>query len=229
MVGAIVLACGRGERVAGSPVLAGRTGTTLHTLPERPGKDDVDALLADVTPTGPVDRAVVVGTDADLAAVVVRLLRTERLGQVAGGFVPVTEESEVAITWDLPTDPGRALDVALGATADRVPLIRDDKGGVLVGLGRIGPLRGVAYCDDTQVLRGPAKTIRVVPGGNGVEVTVAHRGLFNRRQRSTLGRAFEVGCLPTRVVSDGVVHERPVKRWNWYRHTEDLRLIRGLT
>ena len=227
-MGAIVLACGRGSRVAGSPMLADRTGVTVHTLPARPGKDELDPLLAKVAVDGPYDRAIVVGEDADLAAVVGRLLRTERLGDVAVGYAPVIEDSEVAITWDLPLGTAAALGVALGAAPDLVPLIRDDKGGVLVGLGSIGPLRGVAYVDDTQVLRGPAKTIRVVPGGTGLEVTVAHRGLFNRKQRSTTGRAFEVGCLPTRLVRDGVAYERPVKRWHWYRHTEDLRLVRGL-
>lgn len=227
-MGAIVLACGRGGRVAGSPMLAGRAGVKVHTLPERPDKDSVDPLLAEVEVAGEYDRAVVVGDDGDLAAVVLRLLRTERLGEVAVGYAPVSDESEVCVTWDLPTDLGRALDVALGGTPDRVPLIRDDKGGVLVGLGTIGPLRGVAYCDDTQVLRGPAKTIRVVPTGTGIEVAVAHRGLFNRRERSTTGRAFEVGCLPTKVLRDGVVYERPVKKWHWYRHTEDLRLVRGI-
>jgi hypothetical protein len=226
MVGALVLACGRGGRVAESPMLAERSGIAVYTLPERPGKDDVDKLLAQVGED--FDRAIVVGEDADLNAVVVRLLRTERLGEVPVGFAPVADDSDVAITWDLPLEVGRALDVALSASPDRVPLVRDGQGGVLIGLGRIGPLRGVAYCDDTQVLRGPAKTIRVVPGGPGIDVTVAHRGLFNRKQRSTQGRAFEVGCLSTRVVRDGIAYERPVKRWNWYRHTEDLRLIRGL-
>ncbi|HEX4722889.1 MAG TPA: hypothetical protein VH333_10270 [Pseudonocardiaceae bacterium] len=228
MVGAIVLACGRGGRVAGSPMLTGRVGVKVHTLPERPDRDTVDPLLAEVGIDGEFDRAVVVGDDGDLAAVVLRLLRTERLGEVAIGYAPVIDDSEVSLTWDLPADLGRALDVALGGTPDRVPLIRDDKGGVLIGLGTIGPLRGVAYCDDTQVLRGPAKTIRVVPASNGIEVAVAHRGLFNRRQRSTTGRAFEVGCLPTKVVRDGVAYERPVKTWRWYRHTEDLRLVRGV-
>ena len=227
-MGAIVLACGRGGRVAGSPMLAGRTGVKVHTLPDRPDKDTVDPLLAEVSVGGEYDRAVVVGDDGDLNAVVLRLLRTERLGEVAVGFAPVVDDSEVAITWDLPLELGRALDVALGGSPDRVPLIRDDKGGVLVGMGRIGPLRGVAYCDDTQVLRGPAKVIRVVPAGVGLEVSVAHRGLFNRRQRTTTGRALEVGCLPTRVTRDGVAYERPVKKWHWYRHTEDLRLVRGV-
>lgn len=230
-MGAMVLACGRGGGAATSPVLVDREGVTVRVLPARPGKDDVDPLLADVGPAAEHDRIVVIGDDPDLAAVVLRLLRTERLADVPVGYVPMDADSEVAITWDLPTDRGRALDVALSAEPDRVPLIRDDNGGVLVGLGRIGPLRGVAYCDDSRILRGPAKVIRVVPhaaDGGGIEVSVAHRGLFNRRQRITHGRAVEIGCLPTRVVKDGIRHDRPVKRWNWYRHTEDLRLIRGL-
>lgn len=228
MVGAMVLACGRGERVAASPMLAGRAGITMHKAPSRPGKDDVDPLFAEIGPDAQHDRLVVVGEDADLAAVVLRLLRKERLADVPVGFVPVVDESDVTITWDLPDDPGRALDVALNAEPDRVPLVRDDNGGVLVGLGTVGPLRGVAYCDDTRVLRGPAKVIRVVPHSSGIEVTVASRGLFDRRTRTAQGRAFELGCLPTRVVADGVAHPRPVKKWHWYRHTEDLRLIRGV-
>jgi hypothetical protein len=228
MVGAMVLACGRGEGVAASPMLAGRSGITMHKLPSRPGKDDVDALFDEVGPAAEHDRLIVVGEDPDFAAVALRLLRTGHLADVPVGFVPVGGESDVAITWDLPEDTGRALDVALSAEPDRVPLVRDDNGGVLVGLGRIGPLRGVAYCDDTRVLRGPAKMIRVAPCTGGIEVTVEPRGLFNRRAKTTQGRAFELGCLPTRVVKDGVVHERPIKKWHWYRHTEDLRLIRGV-
>jgi hypothetical protein len=230
MVGAMVLACGRGGGLASSPAVSGRSGVKAVVLPERPGKDDVDPLLTDIGSDVEHDRLVVIGDDADLAAVVLRMLRAERL-DIAVGFVPLSQESDVAITWGLSGDRGRALDVALGAEPDLVPLVRDDSGGVLVGLGRIGPLRGVAYCDDTQVLRGPAKSIRVVPhaaDGGGIEVTVAHRGLFNRKAQTEHGRAFEVGCLATTVVKDGVRHDRPVKKWNWYRHTEDLRLIRGL-
>jgi hypothetical protein len=172
----------------------------------------------------------VLGEDRDLAAVVLRILRTDRLADVAVGYTPVSRTSEVALTWGLPLDGPRALELALTGEADKVPLIRDDSGGVLLGLGTIGPLRGVGYCDETQVLRGPAKQIRVSPDarGAGLEVSVLHRGLFNRRQKTTYGRALEVGCMPTTVVRDGVRHERAVKRWNWYRHTEDLRLVRGV-
>lgn len=225
-MGAMVLACGRAAGVAGSPALAGREGVRVHDVPARPGKDAVDPLLADIDPVD--DRLVVIGEDADLAAVVLRLLRTDRLAAVPVGFVPAAAGSEVVVTWGLPDGPADALAVALDAEPDRVPLVRDDAGGVLVGMGTIGPLRGVAYVDDTQVLRGPAKVLRVVPTEGGLEVTVSHRGLFNRAERTTTGRAMELGCLPTRLVRDGVPHDRPIKRWNWYRHTEDLRLVRGL-
>jgi hypothetical protein len=228
-VGSIVLACGRAGSLPVVAELAGRPDVTVTGVAtaDRAAIDPVLAELGD-------RRLVVLGRDADLAAVVLRVLRTDRLAEVAVGFVPASPGSEVALTWDLPDDPGRALEVALRGEADKVPLIRDDNGGVLVGLGTIGPVRGVGYCDDAQVLRGPAKMIRVNPYSSpdrksaGLEVAVAHRGLFNRKLKINHGRAFELGCLPATVVSDGVARERAVKRWNWYRHTEDLRLIRGV-
>jgi hypothetical protein len=229
-VGAIVLACGGAGGAGGLPIvtdlLTERENVELRTAPAQPGKAEVDPLLGELGDR----RLVVIGADGDLAAVVLRLLRTERLADVVVGFVPTSSASEVALTWDLPTDFGRAVDVALGGDADRVPLVRDDQGGILVGLGTIGPLRGVGYCDDERVLRGPAKLIRVSPAssGPGLDVLITHRGLFNRRTKSYQGRAFELGCLPTRVTSDGIPRAKPVKRWNWYRHTEDLRLARGL-
>ncbi|HEX5401144.1 MAG TPA: hypothetical protein VFX16_02440 [Pseudonocardiaceae bacterium] len=184
----MVLACGRAVRDEGN--------APVHTVPARPGKDDVDELLTDV------DRVVVFGDDADLAAVVLRLLRTERLDIAVGH---VTAES--------------ALAKALTGPVRAVPLVRDAVGGVLVGLGSIAPVRGMAYCDDTRVLNGDAKAIRVTPCPEGVEVTVARR---LHRPTTVRGRAFEIGCDPATVISDGVPHEREMKRWHWYRHTEDL-------
>lgn len=223
-MGAMVLACGRGAAVA-VPALSGRPGVTVRNVPATPGRDHVDPVLPRVVgPDGEYDRLVVLGEDADLAAVVVRLLRQNRLA-VPVGYVSVSTRSAAVANWGLPVNGEQALDVALGAAPRAVPLVRDDNGGVLVGLGRLGPLNGVAYCDDTQVLRGAARSIRVTPHAAGIAVAVAPMGWFNRTPRLSQGRAFQLGCLPTAVVKDGVVHDRAVQRWTWYRHTEDLRLI----
>jgi hypothetical protein len=220
---AMVLACGRGAEVAPA-ALAGRAGVTVRNTPGAPGRDDVDPVLSLVGADREYDRMVVLGEDADLAAVVVRLLRRGRL-TVPVGFVPVSARSAAVANWGLPVHGDDALDVALGAEPMAVPLVRDDTGGVLVGAGRLGPVRGVAYCDETQVLRGPARSIRVTPHRAGVAVAVAPTGWF-RTPYVSHGRAFEVGCvLPTAVVKDGVAHHRPVLRWTWYRHTQDLLLI----
>ncbi|MBB4969492.1 hypothetical protein F4559_006851 [Saccharothrix violaceirubra] len=197
----------------------------MREVPSRPGKADVDSILSDLGDL----RLVVAGTDADLNAVVLRLLRTELLGEVPVGYVPLEEDSAVADLWGLPTDPGRALDLALAGEPDPVPLVRDDVGGVLVGRGVLGPVRGVGYADDTVVLRGQASRLEVRPDRElGLVVSVIHKRLFGNRVRETAGRAFQLGCLPLHVVSDGITHPRALNKWTWYRHTEDLRLVRGV-
>jgi hypothetical protein len=207
-VGALVLACGS---------VAARPG--WRTVPTRPGKVDLDPLLAHRP-----DRIVVAGTDADLAAVVLRLLRTERL-DLPVGFVPTDHRtSTVARLWRLPTGPNQAVDLALTGPPTPLPLIRDDGGGVLVGLGRIGPVAGEAYCDDQLALRGRAIRIEVSPDPDGGVLGRVVPGIL-RRPREFRGRAMQIGCQPTAVDRDGVPHPRPVPRWTWYRHTEDLRAI----
>jgi hypothetical protein len=197
--------------------------SAAHRLPARPGKAALDPLLAGH------GRVVVVGTDADLAAVAVRLLRTERLGGVALGYVPSDARTPVAKLWDLPSRGEGALELAVGAAPAPVPLVRDDSGGVLVGEGRIEPVEGVAYCDDERVLRGPARRLVVRPEPErGLAVTVTGRGLPGRRTTRARGRAIQVGADPVRPVLDGVAHPRPVERWSWYRHTEDLLAVRGV-
>lgn len=213
-----VLVCG-----ASAPALPEVAGLTVHRIGERPGKDEVDHLLD-------ADPLIVAGTDADLAAVVLRLLRKEKLGSTRVGFVPLDPASEVAALWRLPTDPARALALATQGEVDPVPLLRDDNGGVLVGRGTFGAIRGVAYCDDDLALRGTARSVEVSPdseGGPGLTVRVV-KGLVFKRPVNYAGRAFQLGCIPTRPTSDGVPFPRPITRWTWYRHTEDLRLIRGL-
>lgn len=195
----------------------------VEELPSRPGKDHVDALLdpgiAEIT---------VAGTDADLAAVALRLLRKERLDSTAVGFVPTDTESVVARRWGLPTDPGAAVELVSTGTAAPVPLVRDDAGGALVGRGSLAPVRGVVYCDDQLVLRGEARSIEVEPDrgdSDGLVVSVTRGRLLKRRERY-VGRAVQFGCAPVAPLSDGVPHPRAMERWTWYRHTADLRLIR---
>ncbi len=223
----IVLACGNANVDSASPMITERSDIAVLPVPSRPGKAHVDAVVSNLGD----QRLVVAGTDADLNAVVLRLLRTERVADVPLAYVPSSPDSAVAALWGLPTDPGRALDLALGGDPDKVPFLRDDAGGVLIGLGVISPVRGVGYCDDDNVLRGQATRVEVTPdpeGGAGLVVRVVQKRLFGKKVEATAGRAFQLGCLPTGVRSDGFAHPRQMNKWTWYRHTEDLRLVRGL-
>ncbi|MCA1655174.1 MAG: hypothetical protein LC635_01610 [Pseudonocardiaceae bacterium] len=84
-------------------------------------------------------------------------------------------------------------------------------------------VRGTVYCDDTVALRGVATRVEVTPGPAGVAVRVVRGGL--RRSAGYSGRAVQFGVAATAPVRDGVEHPRPMTRWTWYRHTEDLRSI----
>ncbi|WP_242579087.1 diacylglycerol kinase family protein [Amycolatopsis sp. 195334CR] len=215
----VVLVCG-----PGAPDFPAVDGLRTEVLGARPGKAEVDPLLAGA------EHLVVAGTDADLAAIVLRLLRKDRLGDTTIGFVPLGGGSEFAGLWSLPDDPAQAFRLAVRGDVDPVPLIRDDAGGVLLGRGEVGPVQGVGYCDDQVTLRGRARSIVVTPdteGGAGLVVQVT-RGVLFRRPATFYGRAFQLGCIPAIPVSDGVPYPREMKRWTWYRHTEDLRLVRGL-
>jgi hypothetical protein len=206
------------------PIPAALAGLPAHPLPERPGREDLAGLL-DPAP----QRLVVAGDDADLAAVVLRLLRRELLGAVAVAYLPADPRSGVAAVWGLPTDPDAAAELALRGEPDPVPLVRDDAGGVLLGRGELSPLRGTVYCDDHLVLRGQAKRLEAEPSApDGVAVRLARVGTLGLRSAAGAGRAVSIGCLSAGVRLDGVLHPRPVTRWTWYRHTEPWRLVRGV-
>ncbi|OBF53417.1 hypothetical protein [Mycolicibacterium monacense] len=164
------------------------------------GAPDVDAAAAGAR------RLVVVGSDADLATVLTRLMRTERLGvelAAARGLFPRT---------------------ALSGTARRVPLIRDDAGIAIVGSaqwrGTEGALFGEAVVDDTTLFSGEVAGVRIEPTAEipGLRAAVlSGRGLV---QRWVAGRAAQLGTTGARVVRDGVEGTREVKRSTFYRHTE---------
>lgn len=243
MVDALVVVCGDAVPPALPQAVEVRTRSSIEVAPATaqpsievvpvpacPGRKDVDPLLERIGGR----RLIVTGADADLAAVVLRLMRTERLDDVPVGFVPAGA-SAVSELFGLPARPEQALRLALQGDVDLVPLIRDDAGGVLVGRGVLRSLRGIAYCDDDRVLRGVARRVEVSPdpyagpdtSTGGLLVRVWGGRLFRRRIRESSGRAVQIGCSPNQPVSDGIEHE-PVRRWTWYRHTANLRLVRGL-
>jgi hypothetical protein len=162
---------------------------------------DLDAVTAH-------RRVVVVGTSADLAAVLTRLLRDERL-DVEVAHVP---------RW-------RSARRARHGSATRVPLIRDDTGSALAAAAYWLPpadaatVIGEATVDDTLLFDGEVSAVRIEP-------TVAMPGLRasvlsarRRPRRWVVGRAAQLGTTAATVVRDGVAGPRPVRRSTFYRHT----------
>ncbi|PJE06176.1 MAG: peptidase M50 [Mycobacterium sp.] len=171
-------------------------------------------------------RLVVVGSDADLAAALTRLLRTDRL-DVEVAYVPRRHTRATRI-YRLPAGR-RAARRALRGTSGRVPLIRDETGTVLVGRAQWVPgdgaaaMRGEAVVDDTVLFDGEV-------AGVWIEPTPALPGLraalAGRWARWVSGRAAQLGTTGAVVVRDGVPGPRPVRRSTFYRHVEGWLLVR---
>lgn len=212
-----MLACGP-ARWPGEP------SVPVIAVPPRPGRVVLDPTVASLNGR----RLVVCGCDADLAAVLLRLLHIEALATVVVGYVPVGAPSVVARLWGLPATPAVAAALAVEGVPERVPLVRDDAGGVLVGRGVVAPVEGVVYCDDAVVLRGRAARLEVTPHRpSGLAARVSRGRLLGRLgvARQATGRAVQLGCQPTTVWRDGVACPS-TDRWTWYRHTEDWQLVR---
>jgi len=156
-------------------------------------------------------RLVVVGSHAELAAVLGRLLRAERL------------DIEVAHAVGR-----RAARRALSAAARPTPLIRDETGTVLIGAaswrGADGPLHGEAVVDDAVLFDGTVPGVRVEPLHRAPGVRAAVLGRWRRRWLE--GRAAQLGTTGALVVRDGVAAPRPVRRSTFYRHIVDWWAVR---
>jgi hypothetical protein len=170
------------------------------------GPDGIDAAA------GRCRRLIVVGSDADLAAVLRRLLRADRLDVEVGH----------ATSW-------RSARRARHGTAQRVPLIRDETGHVIVGAaewrGEGGaPLRGEAVVDDTPLFDGEAAGVRIEPTAAmpGLRAAVTGR----RGRRWVVGRAAQLGTTGAVVVRDGNQAPKVVRRSTFYRHTQGWLLVR---
>lgn len=153
-----------------------------------------------------VRRVAVIGGEPDLAALLTGLMRTDRL------------DVEVAHVrgW-------RSSRRAHSAPAQRVPLIRDDTGTVLIGEALWLPpageqiLRGEAVVDDTVLFDGDVAGVRIepMPTMPGLRAAV----IRTARRRWVSGRAAQLGTTGARVIRDGVEAQREVRRSTFYRHT----------
>lgn len=181
-----------------------------------PVVDDIDAAE--------LRRLVVVGADPDLAAVLTRLLRADRL-DVEVGYAPRRRTAATRV-YRLPAGR-RAARRARRGTARRVPLIRDETGSAIVGTAEWRPagdaqlLHGEAVVDDTVLFNGDVDGVQIEP-------TAALPGLRARvaRGRWVTGRAAQLGTTGAAVVRDGVPAARTVRRSTFYRHTEGWLLVR---
>ena len=116
--------------------------------------------------------------------------------------------------------------------AQRVPLIRDETGQVVVGAaywlppGDAATIHGEGVVDDTVLFDGEATGVRIepTPAMPGLRARVLTGRL--RHGRWVSGRAAQLGTTGARVVRDGVAAPRELRRSTFYRHTEGWLRVR---
>ncbi|MCX2932737.1 peptidase M50 [Mycobacterium sp. CVI_P3] len=166
------------------------------------GPDDIDAA------TAAARRVVVLGSAADLATVLTRLMRIDRLD------VEVAHASG----W-------RGARRALTGVAQRIPLIRDETGTVVAQAafwlppGEDRVIHGEAVVDDDVLFDGKVTAVRIEPTTSMPGLRAAALTGRMRPRRWLTGRAVQLGTTGARVVRDGVPMPREVKRSAFYRHT----------
>ncbi|ETW25802.1 hypothetical protein [Mycobacterium gastri] len=196
------------------PTPAALTGLPTH----RP--DDLDAAVHCYR------RLVVIGDDADLAGVLTRLLRADRL-DIEVGYA-TSRRTRATRVYRLGAGR-RAARRARRGTAHRVPLIRDETGTVIVGraswLPAAGPqLHGEAVVDDTVLFDGEVAGVCIEPT---LQLPGLRAALDTRPWRRWVsGRAAQLGTTGAVVVRDGVAAPRSVRRASFYRHVEGWLLVR---
>lgn len=166
------------------------------------------------TVVGACRRVIVVGGAANLATVLTRMLRADRL-DVEVGYVPNRWTARRA----------------RHSGPRRVPLIRDETGRVIVGAGQwlppdaAGAVHGEAVVDDTVLFDGDAAGVRIEPTPTQPGLRAAVVSATGRTGRWVFGRAAQLGATGAVVVRDGIPAPRPVRRSTFYRHTEGWLLV----
>ena len=160
-------------------------------------------------------RVVVVGSDADLASVLTRLLREDRLD---------VEVGRARRWWNARR--------AVTGTVTRVPLIRDETGTVIVRAAYWLPpdeqartIHGEAVVDDTLLFDGQVTGVRIEPTPTVPGLRASALSGRMRPKRWVTGRAAQLGTDAALVMRDGVPAPRPVRRSTFYRHTEGWLLV----
>jgi hypothetical protein len=198
------------------------TGLPTHRAESPAAIDAIDAAI------GLYRRLVVVGADADLATVLSRLLRADRL-DVEVAYVPRRRTSASRI-YRMPAGR-RAARCARRGRARRVPLVRDETGSVIVGRATWLPaddeqiIHGEAVVDDTVLFDGDVTAVCIEPtlAMPGLRAAVQRRRMW---RRWITGRAVQLGTTGVAVVRDGVAAPRPARRSTFYRNVEGWLLVR---
>lgn len=183
--------------------------------------------LLEKLPRGGTDaRVVVIGGDAALAAVLTHLLRHERL-DVELAYVP---ESRTPACKIYRLDHGsKAAKHALDGTARATPLIRDDLGVALVGVALLtgpdgGKLTGETFVDDHQLFSGVGPGVEIRPLAKAPGIEAAKIG--GLRRKWAIGRAAQTGAVAARLMRDGILERKQLKRSTFYRDANDWLLVR---
>ena len=199
----------------------------LNCLPIRSvdGPAEIDAAIAGY------GRLVVLGADADLAAVLSRLLRADRL-DIEVAYVPRRHTTATRV-YRLPAGR-RAARHARRGSARRVTLVRDETGSVIVGRAHWlpadnqRPLRGEAVVDDTRLFDGDVTSVSIEPtlAMPGLRASVRKGAQARFWRRWIAGRAVQLGSTGVTVVRDGVPALRSARRSTFYRNVEGWLLVR---
>jgi hypothetical protein len=209
----------------------GRARGPLTGLPTHRAASPADITAIDAA-IGPYRRLVVVGADADLAAVLSRLLRADRL-DVEVAYVPGRRTPATRV-YRIPAGRRAAWRVRRGC-ARRVPLIRDETGSVIVGRASWLPARdrqpihGEAVVDDALLFDGDVTRVCIEPtlALPGLRASVGNGPRRTRIWRRWItGRAVQLGATGVTVVRDGVPAPRTARRSTFYRHVEGWLLVR---
>lgn len=179
---------------------------------------------------------IVHGSLADLHRVVGGLHRLGRVSEVPVSFVSAGDDEETAMFCQL-----LALDATIATAINgdivRLPLVRDDLGGVLLHAGELTrtpslkPFGAQVFHDDARIADGRIGAIRVVPDyGNttlGVRASIVPAGRGSTRR--SLGRSVQVACDEVFAEVDSIPLEQPLVKRTWYVDDRVHWQVRGAT